>query len=273
MDSITEIIIHIRTVLGIHPTELVQDDLYINGHHLQWKELIVAYYRIFGRVSTYRPVFKHDKSLFIRLPDGKVLGLELPSLDLPVNEFMEMKSYESTTISAQERLDVGASTNVKGELGIFDLADPGYLTYPKRHQSDMMVPICAGFAECKFRIVAIRQDNGEKFTHNTEKDRRNRYKVLDIGKSDRFTTTHKKNIHIPLTCPPSDKLLEGYPAISEPNFFDVEVSKDYKAFDWNDLHHIDNKEYKASSTLNTTRFYDIFVHETIDSEEAESDFG
>ncbi|KAG0253503.1 hypothetical protein BGZ95_006301, partial [Linnemannia exigua] len=96
-----------------------------------------------------------------------------------------------------------------------------------------------------------------------------------------------------------DELLEGYPAISEPNFFDAELPEDHDAFDWNDFHYTDGMEYKAPPVLehaeiplsgpakrheadlatvqgymaNTTRFFDTFAHEIIDSGEAGSDLG
>ncbi|KFH63778.1 hypothetical protein MVEG_10471 [Podila verticillata NRRL 6337] len=65
-----------------------------------------------------------------------------------------------------------------------------------------------------------------------------------------------------------DKLLEEYPAISEPNFFDAELPKDHEAFDWNDFHYTDVQGYMA----NTTWFYGTFAHEIIDPGEADSDF-
>ncbi|KAG0274063.1 hypothetical protein BGZ95_010131, partial [Linnemannia exigua] len=103
-DTITEVLLRIRTFLGIHPVELVQDDLFINGHRLWEKTRTVAYHRIFGRVFTYRPVFKHDKSLFVQLSDGRVFGLELTSLDLPVSEFMEMIWEKEGIHMSEQRL-------------------------------------------------------------------------------------------------------------------------------------------------------------------------
>ncbi|KAF9382810.1 hypothetical protein CPC16_009193 [Podila verticillata] len=77
-----------------------------------------------------------------------------------------------------------------------------------------------------------------------------------------------------------DKLLEEYPAISEPNFFDAELPKDHEAFDWNDFHYTDGSAKCHEADLvtvqgymaNTTWFYGTFAHEIIDPGEADSDF-
>jgi len=96
-----------------------------------------------------------------------------------------------------------------------------------------------------------------------------------------------------------DELLEVYPAISEPNFYDAELPKDHEVFDWNDFHYTDGMEYKAPPVLehtevslsgpakrheaelaaiqgymaNSTRFYDTCAHEIVNSGEASSKIG
>ncbi|KAF9969905.1 hypothetical protein BGZ73_007550 [Actinomortierella ambigua] len=96
-----------------------------------------------------------------------------------------------------------------------------------------------------------------------------------------------------------DELLEVYPAIGEPNFFDAELPKDHQIFDWNDFHYTQGMEYEAPSILqqsefslprsaeqhdhdlatiqgyiaNTTRMYDSLAHEIIDMGEADSELG
>ena len=96
-----------------------------------------------------------------------------------------------------------------------------------------------------------------------------------------------------------DDLLERYPAISEPNFFKAKLPKDHDAFDWNDFHYTEGMEYKAPSVLEhsevslapaaklhdadlsaiqgyiamSTRFFDTFAHEIINSGDADTDLG
>lgn len=96
-----------------------------------------------------------------------------------------------------------------------------------------------------------------------------------------------------------DNLLEKHPAISKPNFFKAKLPKDHDAFDWNDFHYTEGMDYKAPSILqhsevtlapaaklhdndlstvqgyiaSSTRFFDTFAHEIVDSGAANTDLG
>ncbi|KAG0069127.1 hypothetical protein BGZ89_003468 [Linnemannia elongata] len=87
------------------------------------------------------------------------------------------------------------------------------------------------------------------------------------------------------------ELLDVYPAIGEPNFFDSELPKNHEVFAWKDFHYTEGMDYKPPSVLqhsevtlsdtgkrherdliaiqgylaHTTRFYDTFAHEVIKS--------
>ncbi|KAF9274118.1 hypothetical protein BGZ88_003256 [Linnemannia elongata] len=87
------------------------------------------------------------------------------------------------------------------------------------------------------------------------------------------------------------ELLDVYPAIGEPNFFDSELPKNHEVFAWNDFHYTEGMDYKPPSVLqhsevtlsdtgkrherdliaiqgylaHTTRFCDTFAHEVIKS--------
>ena len=45
------------------------------------------------------------------------------------------------------------------------------------------------------------------------------------------------------------KLLENYPAISEPNFFKAKLPDKHKVFNWDDFHYTEGMEYKAPNVL------------------------
>jgi hypothetical protein len=90
-----------------------------------------------------------------------------------------------------------------------------------------------------------------------------------------------------------------YPAITEPKFYDAELPKDHKAFNWNDFHFTEGMEYKPPPVLEhnevplpdaskrherdlisiqgywaqTTRFYDTCAHEIVDSGESDTAIG
>ncbi|KAG0247638.1 hypothetical protein DFQ27_001795, partial [Actinomortierella ambigua] len=96
-----------------------------------------------------------------------------------------------------------------------------------------------------------------------------------------------------------DELLEKYPTIAEPNFYNAELPKDHNVFDWNDFHYTQGMEYKAPPVLehsevslsaqakqhdhdlatvqggiaHSTRFLDSLAHELIQLGIAESEVG
>ncbi|KAG0268950.1 hypothetical protein BGZ95_002262, partial [Linnemannia exigua] len=45
------------------------------------------------------------------------------------------------------------------------------------------------------------------------------------------------------------ELLEAYPAIGETKFFDPELPKNHKVFNWNGFHYTDGMEYKPPPVL------------------------
>jgi len=95
------------------------------------------------------------------------------------------------------------------------------------------------------------------------------------------------------------ELLDVYPAIGEPSFFDSELPKDHEAFNWNDFHYTEGMDYKPPPVLqhsevsltdtakrherdlvtiqgylaHTTRFYDTYAHEIVKREESDSTIG
>ncbi|KAF9138865.1 hypothetical protein BGX20_007711, partial [Mortierella sp. AD010] len=96
-----------------------------------------------------------------------------------------------------------------------------------------------------------------------------------------------------------EELLEEYPAIGEPKFFDSELPKNHDVFNWNDFHYTEGMDYKPPPVLqhsevslpgpakrhendlatiqgylaHTTRFYDTCAHEIINSGESNSTIG
>ncbi|KAG9070401.1 hypothetical protein KI688_009738 [Linnemannia hyalina] len=96
-----------------------------------------------------------------------------------------------------------------------------------------------------------------------------------------------------------EELLNIYPAIGEPKFFDSELPKNHEVFDWNDYHYTEGMEYKPPpffqhsevsltdaakrhkrdlATIqgylaHTTRFYDTLAHEIIKNKESNSAHG
>ncbi|KAF9322970.1 hypothetical protein BGZ91_003916 [Linnemannia elongata] len=95
------------------------------------------------------------------------------------------------------------------------------------------------------------------------------------------------------------ELLDVYPAIGEPKFFDSELPKNHEVFTWDDFHYTEGMDYKPPSVLqhsevtlsdtgkrherdliaiqgylaHTTRFYDTFAHEVIKSGVSDSALG
>jgi len=95
------------------------------------------------------------------------------------------------------------------------------------------------------------------------------------------------------------ELLDVYPAIGEPKFFDSELPKDHEVFIWNDYHYTEGMDYKPPPVLqhsevslsetgkrherdlvsiqgylaHATRFYDTFAHEIVRDGDADSDLG
>ncbi|KAG9061074.1 hypothetical protein KI688_002271 [Linnemannia hyalina] len=96
-----------------------------------------------------------------------------------------------------------------------------------------------------------------------------------------------------------EELLNIYPAIGEPKFFDSELPKNHDVFDWNDYHYTEGMDYKPPPVLqhsevsltdaakrherdlatiqgylaHTTRFYDTLAHEIIKNKESDSAHG
>ncbi|KAF8928018.1 hypothetical protein BGZ47_001853 [Haplosporangium gracile] len=52
------------------------------------------------------------------------------------------------------------------------------------------------------------------------------------------------------------ELLDNYPAIGEPKFFDSELLKDHDVFNWNDYHYIDGMDYKPPPVLQNSEEYE-----------------
>ncbi|KAG9060776.1 hypothetical protein KI688_008894 [Linnemannia hyalina] len=87
------------------------------------------------------------------------------------------------------------------------------------------------------------------------------------------------------------ELIDVYPAIAEPKFFDSELPKNHDVFEWNDFHYTEGMDYKPPPVLqhsevsladtakrherdlatiqgylaHTTRFYDTCAHEIVNS--------
>lgn len=95
------------------------------------------------------------------------------------------------------------------------------------------------------------------------------------------------------------RLLDVYPAIGEPKFFDSELPKNHNVFNWSDFHYTEGMDYKPPPVLqhsevsladaakkherdlvsiqgslaHSTRFLDTLAFELVDDEEEESDVG
>ncbi|KAF8924690.1 hypothetical protein BGZ47_003759, partial [Haplosporangium gracile] len=93
------------------------------------------------------------------------------------------------------------------------------------------------------------------------------------------------------------ELLDVYPAIGEPKFFDSELPKNHEVFNWNDFHYTEGMDYKPPPVLqhsevslkdtgrpherdlvsiqgylaHATRFYDTFAHEIVKPGDPDSD--
>lgn len=95
------------------------------------------------------------------------------------------------------------------------------------------------------------------------------------------------------------ELLDVYPAIGEPKFFDSELPKNHDAFNWNDFHYTEGMDYKPPPVLqhsevsltdtakrherdlvsiqgylaHSTRFYDTYAHEIVRAGDFDSALG
>ncbi|KAF9084377.1 hypothetical protein BGX29_002588 [Mortierella sp. GBA35] len=95
------------------------------------------------------------------------------------------------------------------------------------------------------------------------------------------------------------ELLDVYPAIGEPKFFDSELPKNHDVFNWNDYHYTEGMDYKPPPVLQhsevsltdtakrherdlvsiqgylaqSTRFFDTFAFEIVEDGDEQSDLG